>query len=126
VFENPDRKMDSVEEPIGTIPGFAEIEPEIPSPATPAIPTHRDDAVLQAFRTAARLTAQTLVLEIEGWAQQNPDHQTELDQELASAQHELSDGDASALADDDENAIQHYRKAWTHASSAGRYVMRAA
>ncbi|MBM3841092.1 MAG: hypothetical protein FJ398_24685 [Verrucomicrobia bacterium] len=118
--------MDAVEESIGAIPALDGIEEEIPTPSTPAVPLHRDDAIIQAFRTAARLTAQTLVLEIEGWAEQNPDHQAELDQELASAQQQLSDGDARALADDDEDAIQHYRKAWTHASTAGRYTTTAA
>lgn len=116
--------MDSVEEPIEAIPTPLGIEEESPSPPQRAVETNRDDAILQAFRTAARLTAQTLVLEVEGWAEQNPDHQTELDQELASAQQALSDGDAKALSDDDENAIQHYRKAWMHASTAGRYALK--
>lgn len=118
--------MDAVEEPIEAIPTTLGIEEEIPSPPRQAVETNRDDAIIQAFRSAARLTAQTLVLEIEEWAAQNPDHQTELDQELASAQQALSDGDAKALSDDDESAIQHYRKAWMHASTAGRYAMRSA
>lgn len=76
------------------------------------------------FRSAARLTAQTLLLEIEGLNAVNPDHQAELEQEQAKAQMELSEGDAQALADDDESAIQHYRNAWLHASSARLHALR--
>ncbi len=76
------------------------------------------------FRSAARLTAQTLLLEIEGLNALNHDYQAEVDQEQAQAQLELTEGDAKALADDDESAIQHYRNAWLHASSARLHALR--
>lgn len=83
-----------------------------------------DGGVIQMFRRAARLTAQILLLETEGTSAGNPGFQAEMEQEQGMAQQELSEGDAKALADDDEAAIQHYRQAWLHASSAKLHGIR--
>ena len=76
------------------------------------------------FRSAARLTAETLMIETESLAALDPNHPSELEEELSRAQQELSEGDAKAIAYDDETAIQHYRKAWMHASLARLHVPR--
>lgn len=116
--------MDAVEERAEDLPALLGVEDQNASPPTRPAGKDSRDAVIQAFRTAARLTAQTLLLETEELAAHSPDHQSELEQELASAQQELSEGDASALADEDENAIQHYRQAWLHASTANLHALR--
>ena len=83
-----------------------------------------DGAIIEVFRSAARLTAQTLLLEAETLTAFSSDHQGELEQEQSLAVQELSEGDAKALAFDDETAIRHYRKAWLHASSARLHALR--
>jgi len=98
---------------------------DAPITAEPAAsPSSSGGEIGQMFRSAARLTAQTLLLEIEGLNALNPDYQPDVDQEQAQAQTELTEGDAKALADDDESAIQHYRNAWLHASSARLHALR--
>ena len=84
-----------------------------------------DGGICQMFRSAARQTAQIFVLELVELAALTPIHQTEVEQEQAMAQQELSEGDTKALAYDDETAIQHYRQAWQHASSACLHASRA-
>ena len=100
-----------------------------PAPATepsPDVVEKKDDeGIGQMFRSAARLTAETLMLETESLAALDPNHPSELEEELSKAQQELSEGDARAIAYDDETAIQHYRKAWMHASVARLHVPRA-
>ncbi|MBI4660540.1 MAG: hypothetical protein HY735_17020 [Verrucomicrobia bacterium] len=106
------------EMPLGTEPEAA--EPPARPPAEPA----NDSVISPIFRSAARATAQTLLLEIEELSPVDPNSQAEFSQEQALASQELSEGDAKALAEDDETAIQHYRQAWLHASTAKIHALR--
>ena len=103
-------------------------EEPAPTPAPVPVPdlaeNEGDGGIGELFRSAARLTAETLMLETESMAALDPNHPSELEEELSKAQQEISEGDAKAIAYDDETAIQHYRKAWQHASLARLHASR--
>ena len=103
--------------------GDEELKPT-PAPEPNAVEKPDDEGIGQIFRSAARLTAEFLMVETENLAALDPNHPSALEEELSKAQMELSEGDARALANDDETAIQHYRKAWMHASVARLHVPR--
>lgn len=67
---------------------------------------------------AARLLAQTLLLEVDGMVAVDPSRQDKVDKELAKAHEEFEDAEAEGHSGDFVNAIESYEKAWKHTTHA--------
>ena len=65
---------------------------------------------------ADRLLALTLLNETTGLDALDPKRQDKVDKELAEAWVEIGKGDAERDASEFDDAVQHYRKAWEHAT----------
>ncbi|MFC1991173.1 hypothetical protein ACFLVC_00320 [Chloroflexota bacterium] len=76
------------------------------------------ESAIERLVRVDRILAETLIVEVSGLVAVDPANQDKVDGEVVKALDELAKSDADWAAGSPDKAIQHYRKAWEHATHA--------